>query len=489
MNVRLVAIAFCCAFAVLCLATIRPAESWGGGDFALYMMHAGNILAGRDYAATPFVFNPANAMMSPRAYPAGYPLVLTPVIALFGPNVRAAAGVTALLMAGSLYLLFRLARPSLGGRWALLLLLAAGLSPVLMNHRDAVESDVAFMFWCYLGLLCLREARPVPLAVAVAMAPLTRTIGFVLPIALALALVWQAWRARGRLDAGKAARRRSAVAVLAGTAAALAVGAVLRADSATYLSYFDRISPGGLPALLARGALSYLSAVVELFGLSFGRLANAPVLALLLAGIAWGFVLNVRRGDSAVELFVVLYLGLLLAYPVHSEPTRYALPVLPLLLVYGLGAARAALAGSRLERAGPAVMVVVFAAMYAPFYATHALFAPLSHRLDGPASQELLAAVARIVPADAVVMTQNPRAVALLTGRRAVSWPELPTAASFWDSAARYQARYLLLDTAAPPAIRERVGLIVADSATRLSPAFANAEFRLLRIEPAVARQ
>jgi hypothetical protein len=52
--------------ALLYLALFRPGLSvMGGGDFALYLAHAQAMVQGRGYADTGFVFNPANAIMSP----------------------------------------------------------------------------------------------------------------------------------------------------------------------------------------------------------------------------------------------------------------------------------------------------------------------------------------------------------------------------------------------------------------------------------------
>ena len=71
--------------AALYLVLFRPGYSvMGGGDFALYLAHAQAIATFQPYAATGFVFNPANAIMSPAAYPPGLPLLLAPLVAVFG---------------------------------------------------------------------------------------------------------------------------------------------------------------------------------------------------------------------------------------------------------------------------------------------------------------------------------------------------------------------------------------------------------------------
>ena len=166
--------------AALYLMLFRPGYSvMGGGDFALYLAHAQAIADFRPYAATGFVFNPANAIMSPAAYPPGLPLLLASLLAM-------------------LWGLHRLALPTLGPRWSAVLVLAAGLSPAILMRRDAIGSDMPFAAWCMLALVGAR-GRPALLAIGVAMAILTRSIGIVLATAIALDLVFRPGPARRRL--------------------------------------------------------------------------------------------------------------------------------------------------------------------------------------------------------------------------------------------------------------------------------------------------
>ena len=322
--------------AALYLMLFRPGYSvMGGGDFALYLAHAQAIADFRPYAATGFVFNPANAIMSPAAYPPGLPLLLASLLAM-------------------LWGLHRLALPTLGPRWSAVLVLAAGLSPAILMRRDAIGSDMPFAAWCMLALVGAR-GRPALLAIGVAMAILTRSIGIVLAAAIALDLVFRP----------APVRRRLLPALVAGTAVALVGMLWLRVDNATYAGYFDRMTAAGLVRHFIDAGQAYASALVELFGLSFGRLANYPVLAAGAILIAAGLVQRLRRGPDAITFFVILYIAALIAYPVHMEPTRYALPVLPLLLL------AFEFAAPRLGRAGPVIALAIIAVLYVPFYAQH----------------------------------------------------------------------------------------------------------------------
>ena len=73
------------AIALFYMATIRPGHIWGD-DFAMYVHHAQNIVKGRPYAATGYLFNP-HAPVSPRMYPPVFPFFLVPIYRLFGLNL------------------------------------------------------------------------------------------------------------------------------------------------------------------------------------------------------------------------------------------------------------------------------------------------------------------------------------------------------------------------------------------------------------------
>ena len=453
------ALAACLTLAVLYLLLFRPAYSvMGGGDFALYLAHAQAIAEWRPYAATGFVYNPANAIMSPAAYPPGVPLLLAPVIAAIGLDFTAIKLVMLASLLAMLWCLHRLALPSLGPRWSAVLVLAAGLSPAILMRRDAIGSDIIFAAWCYLALLGAR-GRPALLAVGVAMALLTRSIGLVLVAALALDLFFRPGPAR----------RRLLPALIAGTVVALVATLWLRVDNATYAGYFARLSATGLIRHAIDAGQAYAFAVVELFGLSFGRIANLPVLVALIALIAAGLFARLRRGPDATTLFVVLYAAALLAYPVHQEPTRYALPILPLLLLVAFEFLQ-----PRLGRHGPAIALVGLAILYLPYYATHNPRAQAPLTTESPEFRDLVAAI-QATPPDTLFLARNPRLFALFAARPTVTWGETPTPDDFADTLARFRPAYLIEEKWRYP-----------DEAAKLPVAFENAAYRLRSI-PAAA--
>ena len=66
---------------------LGAAPDWIGSDYAQYVMHASNLVEGRPFEVTGYIYNPAYPSLAPRAYPPGYPVLLAPVYAFSGTNI------------------------------------------------------------------------------------------------------------------------------------------------------------------------------------------------------------------------------------------------------------------------------------------------------------------------------------------------------------------------------------------------------------------
>jgi 4-amino-4-deoxy-L-arabinose transferase-like glycosyltransferase len=114
---------------VLGVVTLTSGHGWGD-DWAQYVLHAQNIVNGRAYGDTGYLFNPDNPSIGPPNYPPGLPYVLAPVIALFGFNILALKIACFACVVAALPLIFNLLSVSLGD---LIALIAVGLFAL---HRD-----------------------------------------------------------------------------------------------------------------------------------------------------------------------------------------------------------------------------------------------------------------------------------------------------------------------------------------------------------------
>lgn len=452
-----------------------------GDDWALYLLHARNLVEGRPYADTGFLPGPLNPWFSPQRYPPGFPLLLAPVYAVAGLDFRALKVVVVLGLAGTLLLLARLARRELPAPAALAVVLLAGLHPFVWTFRDDLLPDLPFTFFCMLSLALAERAtaigpRPGERAawwaaalLSAAAAVATRSIGIVLVAALAAALLLGARRPGRALLAGGAA----GTALLAGLVLLTPVGSAYLRQLAALVEVYG-------PSLLLPDAGRLRGtgfALAALWSNGWSEAAARAVVVGTLLLAAAGLVPRLRR-PGAHETFFVAYLGAVFLWPA-ADP-RYFLPVLPLGLLYAaLGARRAWRGGGRAGRAAVATAAVAVAATFAGRYASLAS-APPGTGAVGAGGVALYRHLREHTPPGARFMAARPRALALYARRAATPPPRLATPDT---------ATLAFLERAGTDFLVVRVGAdelrpLLDRNPGRFRRVYANPEYSLFRVLP-----
>src|SRR6266480_5741334 len=139
------------------LATIRAGHDWGD-EFALYIQHARNIAAHIPYSETGYIYNPHNPAIGPRAYPPGFPLLLAPVVKVFGLDFRPMKVLVVVCFVGALLLMPRVFRRDLPKPYLIALILVMGLNPYFLDFKDDVLSDIPFLCFTLLSLYAFQRA-------------------------------------------------------------------------------------------------------------------------------------------------------------------------------------------------------------------------------------------------------------------------------------------------------------------------------------------
>ncbi|MCA1690746.1 MAG: hypothetical protein LC733_00560 [Actinobacteria bacterium] len=125
-----------------------------GDDFALYMRQArgltiGNI--GEVVSANRFaVENSGWSSFSPYIYPWGWPLLVSPLYALFGLNYEVFKILQVVAFCVFLLVFFAMVRPRAGTSAATILTLLIGVSRSFVGATDTVLSDLPYL--CFVGL-------------------------------------------------------------------------------------------------------------------------------------------------------------------------------------------------------------------------------------------------------------------------------------------------------------------------------------------------
>ena len=454
--------------------TLREGHDWGG-DFAMYLQHARNIAQGRPYAETGHVVDHSIAVgVGPPSYPPLFPLALAPTFALQGGLDWAMLKATVVLFF-ALFLLavYPVIRRRLGDARALIVLLLIGLSPYFWGIKDQVLSDIPFALLVYVSLFLaegaydekasLRRRIGLTLAtgLAVYLATATRALGVTL---IASLIIFEVLRTR-----------RPPVQALAVTALALALQWVQRLAMG---------STGGYAQSWRFDALAIVERVfaypVELKFLFWNGYVNgvAVAVALIITALAiYGYVTCLRRRITLLEVFVVVYLGPVVLWPMRPN-IRFMIPLVPLYFYYAfVGAERLrSRMSTRTASWATVSLAVLIAGSYVAGY-TRAERGRLREGIHDPEAVALFQYVAgHSAPRDLYIFFK-PRVLSFFSGARsAVSY--YPTEdAALWEYYGRVGATHVI----------ERLGdasseALVAGHADAFIMVYENADFRVYRI-------
>lgn len=168
----------------LLFINLRSTHDWGD-DFAQYLHQAQNIKAGISQNNTGYIFN-ENCFTGPVAYPAGFPLLLTPVVSAIGTDfviLNQYISVFLILTGVTLFLIFRFYVSFLP---ASLMAIIFAYNPSLIHFKAQILSDLPFTFFSVLCILFIhlkqRYWLDVLLGLLIGFTIQVRSVGVILPI-------------------------------------------------------------------------------------------------------------------------------------------------------------------------------------------------------------------------------------------------------------------------------------------------------------------
>ncbi|MFN2603825.1 MAG: glycosyltransferase family 39 protein [Gemmatimonadaceae bacterium] len=431
-------IALLCVIALFQLVTITPGHGWGD-DFAGYIAHARNLVEGRPYAETGYVYN-KDEPIGPPAYPPGLPLLLAPIYALRGLDYSAMKALMVLsLVVGLLFV------ASLVKRWdspesALAVVALIGFNPFFWDFKNEVLSDLPFFCFFFLSMWLMQRALTaqmstsdaILLAIAWWAAYATRTLGLVLPAAfVATELYTRRWQ-------------RSTFVALAVFAVFCILQAIALQSPASYMDQLSLNSPRVAGEIVVRS-----TAFMPLFDAGLNSAATAVTFVAASFFAVVGLIQSWSKRCFLPVIVFAFYIAAVAASMVvsrwlwmHDQGFRYLIPAVPhylFFVVFGMKtvANRMGKAGYTLELGAAVAVIGMYIAGYSAVTRT-----PLPPRVESQSAQSLFTFFRRSTPRDAVVIFKAPRALALYTNRKAAIYTRtIP--ADPWDFIRKIHATYI----------------------------------------------
>jgi hypothetical protein len=465
------------------LTTIREGHAWGD-DFSLYIRHAHNIVHGEPYVATGYIYNPSNPEIGPKLYPPGFPLLLAPVIGLFGSNLRPMKILVIAFFTAALLVMLSLFRDPLSRSYLTALVLIVGLNPFFWQFKDHVLSDIPFLFFVLSSLALFARAdaadgtagRRATLAVLSGLAAYaayaTRTLGVTL---IPCFVIYGLCRYR---------RIRTNATLAAAVALALATfqHMVWFRDA----SYFDQIVNPVTVAL--HNVPTYLRVSSDLWENGYSGLVRKVAFLVGGALAAFGYVMSLRTGLRLFHVFPPVYVVPVILWPA-DEGMRFLIPVVPFYFCYALLGVRridAAVERRWKWKRKDAVLVVFLAAVLVSYAARYSTlqFGPLREGIATQESRQLFDFITASTGPNDVLVFSRPRALALMTGRRVSAAYHPADSCGLWQYMRDIGASYIITGPPFEPVDEDVLYLreFVAKFADALQPVMVNRDLAVYRI-------
>lgn len=472
----------------LFFVNVKSSHDWGG-DFAMYIMQAKNIVKGEPQGDTPYLYNPGNAVLGPPAYPAGFPLLLSPVAAMAGNSVFAFSLYITAFLFGTALMMALVLRRYFSELVVFFLLMAMAYNPWTLAMKLEIMSEFPFTFLLLLCFYLFEKYAKGPFWMGIVIAILggllmsVRVIGVVFPLAV---LVWAVRKRFIERDRSPVNKCVCGFLVSVGSILfyLLLNNVIFHIPQAEGGSYTGIWGAESLDVTL----LSNLAYYTEQFKYYFSPWGGAwNFLPLMIKSVVFTFTLvgllkSLLRRWELMDMIVVLYLGVLLVYPYRHAGIRFLFPLMPFLMYYLVTGLQSL---SLFEAIRRNVKISVLGVLLLSSYLIpmQNILRMQDKTVAGPQEEQALQAWEYIranTDEDAVILFSKPRVLALYTGRKSLANHKADDPAAIQALIRDYDVDYILLHTdLAGPAIKN----FVAAVKDILPEQWHNEHFRLLRID------
>jgi hypothetical protein len=131
---------------------IHENHSWGD-DFAQYIKEADNIAKGKPFYQSTYIFNHLNPEFGPPQYPPGFPLLLSPLVKVFGLKIKPMNYFMSFLLACLLFVLYAYYRKYTSSMVATCLAILCVYSGAVIEFKSIIASDISA--WLFIALYFL----------------------------------------------------------------------------------------------------------------------------------------------------------------------------------------------------------------------------------------------------------------------------------------------------------------------------------------------
>ncbi len=319
-------------------------HDWGG-DFAQYIQQAINLVEGIPQGDTHYIFNPYHQYLSPPSYGVGFPLLLAPVYVFFGNNILAflylITAIFALYLISSYYFL----SSRFGVVESLIATLIFAYTPQMLRFKGEVLSDLPFALIICIGLVLYskhaKSKNLLPYAaigLLIGFSMLMRPIGILLLVAIVLDQLIGIGRS-GNFTKQNLIRHGTlmGVTVLGCIGVYVILGVVLFPAKQESISFFsDLFVTNEIGDQIREGLEYYFLELEKVFNPDADKWQFLSILlkAFVVVMMILGLIKSLLKKADFTDYFFIMYMGVVVLFPVYTQGFRYVLPVFPIAMKY-----------------------------------------------------------------------------------------------------------------------------------------------------------
>lgn len=427
------------------LGSIQQNTHDWGDDFAMYLMHAENIISGEEYGNTGYIFNELAPMYAPQDYAPGFPVILAPAMAIFGQDLLAIKLYLLAFYAMFLWFIYVLLRDLVPNYALYGVILLIGTSAYIVTQTQNILSDIpgAALFLAALvyfkrleGKQVFRLSEWILLGCLIYLAFSVRATSIVIIPAILL-----------HAGMKNIALLKSIGALIAGFAGMFVLVSLLVEVRSNYLSMLQLDYRGlNFPEIMDKlgdSTTSYFHAFSDLFIGNMHNIAtNTIVFYLLFTLFVAGWILEMWRSHCVWEWLVLGYWVLVILWP-GFQGLRYFLPILPLYFYYALVALRQLPWKWMTPSVGALIFILGLISSISGF--VNAKDSSSDYGISSSSAQELIMFLQEQTADDAIFMAAKPRAICYLTDKSAIVFPDPEFETQLLECMQQHKVSYAIL--------------------------------------------
>ena len=475
-------------FLPLFILGTHSSHDWGD-DFAQYIHQAENLIHGIPQSETGFIYSQLN-YIGPQAYPAGFPLLLAPVYAIFGNNITAFIALISLIyiLLGLLIVIFY--RHHFSWVSALVLSVLFLYNPQMIIFKREVMSDIPFTALLVLNFILYQRLKTGNIQQWIVLAILTgcmltiRPAGFVFVAAIVMDRLILFYKRKLTL---KDFALFTGIIILIPIALYFIINSFLfkipsGGSIRDYLLFFNS---GNFGMIIPQNLSHHIEVFMYLYVPEAGIFKGFSLLlgSVMIATTMFGFLKRMLQGPGVIEWFFVLYVLMLLLFPNNFSAFRLMVPLGFIFLYYAATGVKTIQLLAEIppwkKAVGIGIIVVLLFSQGIVKIAQSN-----DHMLEGPQQESALEVfnfIRKNVPAEAVIVFAKPRALALYAGCRSFADPFTTDPTLIHTQVMEAKATFLLINNKLTTEPMQRYARVMQ---SRLSKQFENKEFVLYRIIP-----